>query len=258
MDQNEIRREYKKQRHNAKNEYRAQRHMIRETYEAELDIYYSSAEFKNKANPPRRSVLEEIGNAVTHGVGAIFAIIGFVLMLTSASTKLEYFAASIYFIGLFEMFTMSCLYHSFKYGTKVKRVFRRFDYCSIYLLIGATFAPILLCSIGGTYGIVFFSIQWAIIITGVTLVSVFGPNRLHWFHTPLYCLLGWSALLLLPKIISISTAFFWYTLAGGIIYTIGIIPFAIPHKVSHFLWHFFVLIAAVVQWVGIYLYIYLK
>ena len=31
--------------------------------------------------PPKRSVLEEVGNAVTHGVGALFAVAGLVLLL---------------------------------------------------------------------------------------------------------------------------------------------------------------------------------
>ena len=48
-----------------------------------------------------------------------------------------------------------------------------------------------------------------------------------------------------------------WLLAGGLAYSFGIMPFAIDKKVSHFIWHFFVLIGAIVQWFGIYLYIYL-
>lgn len=94
---------------------------------------------------------------------------------------------------------MSTLYHAFPYGSKVKRIFRRFDYSSIYLLIGASFAPILLCYIGGIYGTIFVIIQWIIIITGVTLIAVFGPTRLKFIHFPLYFILGWSALIFVPK-----------------------------------------------------------
>ena len=52
--------------------------------------------------------------------------------------------------------------------------------------------------------------------------------------------------------------FLLYILGGGVIYSLGIIPFALKKKVSHFIWHFFVLAGAVVQWVGIYLTIYLR
>ena len=34
--------------------------------------------------PPKRSILEEVGNAVTHGVGALFAIAGLVLLLVKS------------------------------------------------------------------------------------------------------------------------------------------------------------------------------
>lgn len=257
MERKSIRAKYKQEKAEARKQYKAQKRAMKTEYNSQMNVYYSSEEFTKKANPPRRSILEEIGNAVTHGVGAIFAVIAYVLMMVAADTPVEYVAACIYFFGLFVMFVMSCLYHSFRYGRTVKRVFRRFDYSSIYLLIGATFAPILLCYIGGTYGIVFCIVQWAIIATGITFVGVYGPTRLRWLHIPLYCILGWSALLFVPHMISHNINLFWWILSGGITYSLGIIPFAIPKKVSHFLWHFFVLAGAVIQWVGIYLYIYM-
>ena len=154
------------------------------------------------------------------------------------------------------MFMSSCLYHAFAYGSGVKRLFHRFDYSSIYLLIGATFAPILLCFFGDLFGIIFFAVQWAIIACGISLVGVFGPKRLGFVHIPMYVILGWSALLLLPQIITENFPLAMWVLAGGILYTIGIIPFLMKSKVSHFIWHFFVLAGAVVQWIGIYLYLF--
>ena len=223
-----------------------------------VEALYESGDVPRPNDPPKRAILEEIGNAVSHGVGSAFSIVAFILMLLSSNTAAEYVGASIYFFGLFVMFTMSCLYHAFSHGSAVKRLFRRFDYSSIYLLIGATFAPPLLCVVGGTFGLVFFIIQWAIIAAGISLVGVFGPTKLRFIHIPMYVILGWSALMLMPSLIGSSFALAMWILAGGVVYTVGIIPFAMKMKVSHFIWHFFVLAGAVVQWVGIYLYIYLK
>ena len=210
-------------------------------------------------DPPKRPLLEEIGNATTHGVGSVFAIVALVLMLRGAGTTREIAGAWIYFTGMFLMFTMSCLYHSFRYGSRVKRVFRRFDYSSIYLQIGATFAPILLAYIGGTFGTVFFVIQWCIIAVGITLVGVFGPARLRRVHIPLYLILGWCALAFIPRMFTQGdAAFFFWILAGGVVYSLGVIPFLIKRGPSHFIWHFFVLAGAVVQWVGIYLNVYCR
>ncbi len=212
----------------------------------------------NKKDPPKRSLLEEIGNAVTHGVGALFGLAAAVFMIILSDNGYELAGAIVYGVGLSVMFSMSCLYHSFRHGSAVKRLFRRFDYSSIYLLIGATFAPVLIAYFGGIFGFVFLAVQWAIIATGVTFVGVFGPARLRWLHIPLYVLLGWSAIMLLPGMISggaLKMALF--ILGGGVVYSLGIIPFALKKRASHFIWHFFVLVGAVVQWFGIFAHIYL-
>ena len=74
----------------------------------------------------------------------------------------------------------------------------------------------------------------------------------------MYLILGWSGLVFMPEMISRDIGFFALIIGGGIVYSLGVIPFAIKAKVSHFIWHFFVLAGAVVQWIGIYIYIYLS
>lgn len=255
----EIRSAYRKEKKRLKREYKANRKTLGEKYNSDITAYYNSIGGKPKSNPPRRGVLEEIGNATTHGVGSLFAALALVLMCLSADATVEYVGASIYSAGMFVMFTMSCLYHALPFGGRVKRIFRRFDYSCIYLLIGATFAPILLCYIGGTLGLVFFIIQWVVIITGITMVAVFGPTKLRFLHIPLYMVLGWCGIFFLPEMVTRGDYLFLSCiLGGGVIYSLGMIPFALKKKVAHFIWHFFVLAGAVVQWVGVYLTVYLK
>ena len=206
--------------------------------------------------PPRRGVLEEVGNAVTHGVGALLGIAGLVLLLLRSDTGAKVLSSCIYGFCMIVMFLMSCLYHSFKGGSKVKRVWRRFDYISIYLLIGGSFTPLWLVYWGNVWGIVLCCVQWAILITGIVFISVFGPGRLRWIHMTLYIAVGWSALVFLPGMLKNDLPLFLYILGGGVIYTLGIIPFALKRKGAHFLWHFFVLFGALVQFLGIYLYVY--
>ncbi len=207
--------------------------------------------------PPQRPVLEEIGNAVTHGVGAIIGITGLVLLLLKSDTGLKITASIVYGLSMTVMMLMSCLYHSFKKGSTVKRIWRRFDYSSIYLLIGGTFAPIYLVYWGNVLGISLFAVQWALIITGITFVCVFGPGRLKWLHYTLYFAIGWSGLIFIPDFIQNNLPLLWMILGGGLVYTLGMIPFAKKGvKSAHFIWHFFVLAGAVVQFLGILLYIY--
>ena len=206
--------------------------------------------------PPKRSVLEEVGNAVTHGTGALLGIAGLVLLLARSRSGIEICASLIYGISLIIMFLMSCLYHSFKWGTKAKRLWRRFDYISIYLLIGGTFSPLWLLFWGGNDGILFCIIEWTLILAGITLIAVFGTGKALKIHMVLYVALGWCGIIFMPKMIRENLTLFFFILAGGLLYTTGIIPFAVKKKGSHFIWHFFVLFGAVVHWLGIYLCLY--
>ena len=206
--------------------------------------------------PPKRSVLEEVGNAVTHGVGALFAVAGLVLLLLKAQTSTGLICALIYGICLLMMFLMSCLYHSFRWGTKVKRLWRRFDYISIYLLTGGTFTPMWLLFWGGQAGTAFCIAQWALILLGIIFVAVFGPGRPRALHPVLFVVLGWVGLVFLPRMVRENLPLFLFILTGGIIYTVGVIPFALKRKGAHFLWHFFVFFGAVVHWFGIYFFLY--
>ena len=207
--------------------------------------------------PPKRPVLEEIGNSVTHGVGAILAIVGTVFMLLKSDTGLKIAASIVYGFSMFFMMLMSCLYHSFRGGSKVKRLWRRFDYTSIYLLIGGTFAPLYLVYWGNTLGIVLFIIQWVLIVTGVTFVCIFGPGRIKWLHYTLYFAIGWSGLVFIPDWIQNNLNLLWMILGGGVVYTLGMIPFAKRNvKSAHFIWHFFVLCGAIVHFLGILLFVY--
>ncbi|MBQ8390003.1 MAG: hemolysin III family protein, partial [Oscillibacter sp.] len=144
-----------------------------------------------KNEPPRLTVGEEVFNAVNHGVGTGLAIAGFVLLLLRSDTPLKMTATCFYGISMIVMMLSSCIYHAMPAGSAIKRICRRLDYSSIYLLIGGTFAPILLVFLGNRLGIVFFCIQWGVILTGVTLVAVFGPGRWRPLHFTLYFVLGW-------------------------------------------------------------------
>lgn len=93
---------------------------------------------------PKLTVLEEVGNDVVHGIGVGLSVAGFILLLLQSDTGLKVTETCVYGISLFILMMMSTLYHFFKSSLTVKRLWRRFDYCSIYLLIGGTFAHIYL------------------------------------------------------------------------------------------------------------------
>ncbi len=209
-----------------------------------------------KNAPPVRSTIEEVGNATTHGLGAAFGVAALVLMLLKSTNFRMNFSSMIYGISIIFMMLMSCIYHALPAKTMGKHVLRRFDYTSIYILIGGTFTPMFLLffyQFHPVISIVLCSVQWAIIIAGIVNVCVFGPGRHKPINFSLYILLGWCGIVFIPILINHNIKLFWYILGGGIVYTVGIIPFFLKRKSAHFIWHFFVLGGAILQFVGIYL-----
>lgn len=208
------------------------------------------------SEPPLRPLLEEIGCSVNHGAGAALSVVALILLLMKASGGVAIFSAIVYGGCLILMFLMSCLYHAFRAGSTVKRVWRRFDYCSIYLLIGGTITPILLLFVGGALGIVLCAVMWALIATGITFVGVFGPMVMRGLHFALFFTIGWSAIVFLPRMWNTSPGLFWFILGGGLAYTLGMIPFVRKTRGAHFIWHFFVIAGAALQWAGIWQYVF--
>lgn len=206
---------------------------------------------------PKRKLLEEIGNSTTHGIGLVFSILFLILMLKKSTSNIMICATLIYGISMIVMFLMSSIYHAFPCKLRVKRIFRRFDYCSIYLLIGGTYAPILLIILGGMSGIVVFTIQWFLIIFGITFICIFGPGKFKFLHYTLYFVIGWCGVIFTPIFNGDYNLLLLWLLIGGVIYTLGMIPFVIKRgNCAHFIWHFFVMGGCFCQWFGIFKYIF--
>ena len=211
---------------------------------------------KKKNEPPVLSLSEEVINAITHGLGAIFAIAGMILLLLKSDSGWKITASIIYGSSLFIMMLMSCLYHAFKSKSTVKRIWRRFDYMSIYLLIAGTFAPILLVYVQSTFSIIMFIVQWMIVIIGLILIAVFGPGKWSALHFTLYFVIGWSGLIFVPYFYQHNVPLLFMIFLGGVAYTLGMIPFVMQRKYAHCIWHIFVLLGAILHWIGIYAFVY--
>jgi len=236
----------------------------RKQYIEEMTPIWEERRRLNEA--PKRGLLEEIGNSISHGLGVIFAIIAIILLLKKSDTGLKVAATLVYGFSMLFMFLNSCLYHSWRWGSTVKRIWRRFDYTSIYLLIAGTFAPLQLIELpkeygdnGYIFGITYFIIMWLIVITGITLTCIFGPGRIKKVNFPIYFVVGWSGVSFLPGwIIYKNFNLLYWILFGGVVYTLGMIPFALFRKkpVAHFIWHIVVFLAVIIHFLGLYLCVY--
>ena len=200
---------------------------------------------------------EEIFNSVTHGVGALLAVTGLVILVVESALFGDGWALAsslVYGITLIILYVMSTLYHSFT-GPRVKAVFRIFDHCTIYLLIAGTYTPLCLVTLREDGGFWLFGVVWAAAVLGVVLNAV-SLERFKVFSYISYVAMGWVAVFAMEPLFRLLP---WPALAllfsGGICYTGGLVFFAVRKKFMHSIWHLFVLAGSVLHYLMIALYI---
>ena len=222
----------------------------------EIDISTTTAQSSSKA----QSLAEEIANAVTHGIGAAFSIAALTLMVVIAvlyGDGWQLTGTVIYGGSLVFLYLASTLYHSFQVDS-VKQFFHRMDHVGISMLIAGTYTPILLVKMRNPQGLTFLVIIWTLAISGAVIKSFF-TGRFVRLSTAIYVAMGWLALLLAkPLIDTMGFDGVLWLLAGGIAYSLGVIPFLWKRlRFHHAIWHLFVMAGSAFHFFGIFRYILL-
>jgi hemolysin III len=201
-----------------------------------------------------RHSVEEVANTITHGIGLLLSVVGFVVLLVLAALRgsaWHIVACSIYGATLICLYTASTLYHAV-ISPRVKRALRIFDHSAIYLLIAGTYTPFLLVSLRGPWGWSLFGVIWGLALAGV-LFKFWFVERFVILSTAVYIAMGWLVVIAAKPVITHVpfTALIWL-LAGGLAYTGGVIFFAakrIPY--SHAIWHLFVLAGSICHYFAV-------
>ena len=198
---------------------------------------------------------EEIGNAVTHGVGAALSITGLILLIIKGlrGERYELMSYIIFAVSAIILYLMSTLYHSMAMETKAKQIFRKLDHITIYLLIAGTYTPFSLLAIGGETGLWIFIGLWATAFIG-TLLNIFAFGKFRALHMILYLGMGWVAIFFMPQIIaSMDTLGVIFLIVGGVMYTLGVLFYGLKlFKYTHMVWHIFVIFGTVFHFFAIY------
>jgi hemolysin III len=207
-----------------------------------------------------QSLAEEIANAVTHGIGAALSIVGLTLMVVIAvlyGDGWQVMGMVIYGGSLVFLYLASTLYHSFQIDS-VKQFFHRMDHVGISMLIAGTYTPILLVKMRNPQGLTFLVVIWTLAITAAVIKSFF-TGRFVRLSTAIYVAMGWLALLLAkPMIDTMGWDGALWLLAGGLAYSLGVIPFLWERlRFHHAIWHLFVMAGSVFHFFGIFRYVLL-
>lgn len=210
--------------------------------------------------------IREPGSAITHFIGAVLSALAATPLIIRASqtSVLNTVAMSVFIISMFLLYSASTTYHSITLSKAVIKVFRKVDHMMIFILIAGSYTPVCLIALKGTLGTAMLCAVWGIAIAGI-LFKAFWITCPKWVSSVLYIGMGWTCVFAFVPLYNIlPTAAFWWLLAGGILYTVGGVIYALKlpifnnlHKNfgSHEIFHLFVLAGSFCHFIFMYSYV---
>lgn len=211
--------------------------------------------------------IKEPGSAITHFIGMLMAIFAAVPLLMKAAgepSRLYLISAVVYVISLILLYAASTTYHTFDLSERANTLLKKIDHMMIFILIAGSYTPICLITLGGRTGKILLAIVWSFAIVGI-LFKAFWVYCPKWVSSVLYIGMGWTCVLAFSKILNaMSTAAFGWLLAGGIIYTVGGIIYALKLPIFsklnknfgiHEIFHLFVMGGSICHFIVMYVFI---
>lgn len=197
--------------------------------------------------------LKDPGSAITHFIGMMMAIFSAVPLLIRAlqhPEKVYVISLAVFIVSMILLYLASTVYHSFDISTHTNKILRKIDHMMIFILIAGTYTPVCLLVLKPDIGRLLLCLIWGIAIAGI-LIKAFWITCPKWFSSVLYISMGWTCVLAFSQLLnSLSAAAFGWLLAGGLIYTVGGIIYALKLPLfnsrhrnfgSHEIFHLFVM-----------------
>ena len=208
--------------------------------------------------------IKDPGSALTHFIAMILAIIAAIPLLSKAghdSGHMHISALAIFILSMIGLYAASTIYHTLDISPKINKLLRKIDHMMIFILIAGTYTPVCMIVLGDKTGWTMLTLVWGIAIVGI-LINALWITCPKWFSSLIYIAMGWVCILAITKILSsMPRAGFMWLLAGGIIYTVGGIIYAMKlpffnsrHRYfgSHEIFHLFVMGGSLCHYVMMY------
>ena len=197
---------------------------------------------------------ELIADGVVHGIGVFGGLVAatvLVVLTAIYATAFEVFAVSVYVAGLLAMLVLSATYNLWPVS-RAKWILRRFDHSAIYVLIAATYTPVIMQVKDSIYAIAMLIGVWCVAIVGVVLKLAL-PGRYDRVAVVLYLAMGWSGAMLYDAVAAaLPSLALWFVVAGGALYSLGIIFHAWQRlRFQNAIWHGFVLLGAACHYTAV-------
>lgn len=216
---------------------------------------------------PMQITIREPGSAITHFIGMMFAVFASVPLLVKAGLTQsisDVEAMAVFMASMMLLYGASTIYHSVVVPDRILKIFRKLDHMMIFVLIAGSYTPVCMIVLGGRVGYTMLAAVWTIAAAGM-LVKAIWINCPKWFSSVIYIAMGWVCVFAFGQLFeNLELAGFLWLLAGGIIYTVGGIIYALKLPFfnskhtnfgSHEIFHLFVMAGSVCHFIFMYFYV---
>lgn len=207
------------------------------------------------SNNAQYTIVEEIWNSATHGVGILFSVAMLAVLVTLSSIYGDAWAivsSAIFGASLILMYSASTVYHAIPFE-RAKKILKKFDHIAIFYLIAGSYTPFLLVAMRSTTAWVVFGIVWGLTLAGTLLKIFVGGSGTKWWSVGLYLLMGWLVVFVSGKLFSVlPNVSIVFLILGGLFYTGGVFFYLRKtKKYFHAVWHIFVLLGSMMHFFSI-------
>lgn len=209
------------------------------------------------------------GSAITHFIGMVLIAFAMIPLLwhtfhQSSSTVISLVSMFIFCISMFLLYTASTSYHTFSLTQKMNRRLKKCDHMMIFVMIAGSYTPVCIIVLKNPVGYQMCAAVWAMAILGMCL-KAFWVDCPKWFSSILYIGMGWTCIFAMAQIYaSLTTSAFAFLVAGGVLYTVGGVVYALKlplfdkkHKNfgTHEIFHVFVLLGSFCHYIFMYAFV---
>ena len=211
--------------------------------------------------------IKDPGSAITHFIAMVLAILAATPLLAKAYRDTGWLTAAalaVFIVSMILLYAASTIYHWLDISPAVNRILRKIDHMMIFILIAGTYTPVCLVSLGDRTGWMLLILVWSIALAGI-LIKACWITCPKWFSSVLYISMGWVCVLAYSRIVqALPRAAYWWLLAGGLIYTVGGIIYALKLPIfnskhrnfgSHEIFHLFVMGGSFCHYVMMYCFV---
>ena len=213
------------------------------------------------------SRIKDPGSAITHFIAMVLAICATAPLLLKAAREpdhVHFISLMIFILSMIGLYAASTIYHSLDISPKVNQLLRKLDHMMIFILIAGTYTPVCMIVLGDKTGWILLGLVWGIAIVGI-IINACWITCPKWFSSMIYIAMGWVCVLAFGKIVrALPAPAFGWLLAGGIIYTVGGVIYALKLPIfnsrhqtfgSHEIFHLFVMGGSLCHYIMMYCFV---